>query len=61
MWAFRYRGMKKTVPFVFLLRGINHRFWTQLGNPVKPRVIQSFLIFDSMDRNLNCDNSLESC
>ena len=28
---------------------------------VKPWVIQSFLIFDSMDRTLKCDHSLESC
>ena len=28
---------------------------------VKPWVIQSFLTFDSMDRTLNCDHSLESC
>ena len=34
-------------------------------NPLTPRVnpwvIQSFLSFDSMDRTLNCDHSLESC
>ena len=28
---------------------------------VKPTVIQSFLTFDSMDRTLECDHSLESC
>ena len=28
---------------------------------VKPWVIQSFLTFDSMDRTLKCDHSLESC
>ena len=35
------------------------------GNPltarVKPWLIQSFLTFDSMDRTLKCDHSLESC
>ena len=34
-------------------------------NPLTPRVkpwaIQSFLTFDSMDRTLNCDHSLEIC
>ena len=28
---------------------------------VKPWVIQSFVTFDSMDRNLKCDHSLDSC
>ena len=28
---------------------------------VKPWVIQSFLTFDSMDKTLKCDHSLESC
>ena len=28
---------------------------------MKPWVIQSFLTFDSMDRTLKCDHSLESC
>ena len=35
------------------------------SNPLTPRtkpwVIQSFLTFDSMDRIVKCDNSLESC
>ena len=34
-------------------------------NPLTPRVktwvIQSFLTFDSMDRTLTCDHSMESC
>ena len=34
-------------------------------NPLTPRVnpwvIQSFLTFDSMDKTLKCDHSLESC
>ena len=31
-------------------------------NPrVKPWVIQSFLTFNSMERTLNCDHSLERC
>ena len=28
---------------------------------VKPWVVQSFLTFDSMDRTLKCDHSLEGC
>ena len=28
---------------------------------VKPWVIQSFLTFDSMDRTVKCDHSLERC
>ena len=28
---------------------------------VKPWVVHSFLTFDSMDRTLECDHSLESC
>ena len=32
-----------------------------LGSLVKPWVIQSFLTFDSIDRTLKCDHSLESC
>ena len=36
-----------------------------LRNPLTPRVklwlMQSFLTFDSMDRTLKCDHSLESC
>ena len=34
-------------------------------NPLTPRlkhwVIQSFPTFDSMDKTLNCDHSLENC
>ena len=30
-------------------------------NPLTPRVKQSFLTFDSMDRTLKCDHSLENC
>ena len=29
--------------------------------PLTPRVIESFLTFDSMDRTLKCDHSSESC
>ena len=35
------------------------------GNPLtpslKPWVIQSFLTFDSMDKTIACDHSMESC
>ena len=36
-------------------------FVNTLTPRVKPWVIQSFLTFDSMDRTLKCDHSLESC
>ena len=36
-------------------------FVNPLSPRVKPRVIQSFETFDSMDRTLKCDHSLESC
>ena len=36
-------------------------FVNPLTPRVKPWVIQSFLTFDSMDRTLKCDHSLESC
>ena len=36
-------------------------FVNPLTPRVKPWVIKSFLIFDSMDRTLKCDHSLESC
>ena len=37
-------------------------FVTPLTTRVKPWVIQSFFFtFDSMDRTLKCDHSLESC
>ena len=36
-------------------------FVNPLTLTVTPWVIQSFLTFDSMDRNLKCDHSLESC
>ena len=37
------------------------RFVNPLTPRVKPWMIQSFLSFDSMDRTLKCDHSLESC
>ena len=37
------------------------RILLSLTPRVKPWVIQSFLAFDSMDRTLKCDYSLESC
>ena len=36
-------------------------FVNPLTSRVKTWVIQSFLTFDSMDRSVNCDHSLESC
>ena len=36
-------------------------FVNPLTPRVKPCVIQTFLSFDSMDRTLKCDHSLESC
>ena len=36
-------------------------FVKSLTPRMKPSVIQSFLTFDFMDRNLKCDHSLESC
>ena len=36
-------------------------FVNPLTPRVKPWVIQSFLTFDSMDKTLKCDHSLESC
>ena len=36
-------------------------FVNPLTPRVKPWVIQSFLTFDSMDRTVKCDHSLESC
>ena len=36
-------------------------FVNPLTPRVKPWVMQSFLTFDSMDRTLKCDHSLESC
>ena len=36
-------------------------FVNSLTPRVKPWVMQSFLTFDSMDRTLKCDHSLESC
>ena len=36
-------------------------FVNPLTRRVKPWVIDSFLTFDSMDRTLKCDHSLESC
>ena len=38
-----------------------HHLFNPLTSRVKPWVIQSFLTFDSMDRTLKCDHSLESC
>ena len=42
------------------LASINDRL-TLCTQGVKPWVIQSFLTFDSMDRTLKCDHSMESC
>ena len=39
----------------------NFLLFNPLTPRVKPWVIQSFLTFDSMDRTLKCDHSLESC
>ena len=36
-------------------------FVNPLTPRLKPWVIKSFLTFDSMDRTLKCDHSLESC
>ena len=36
-------------------------FVNPLTPRVKPWVIQSFLTFDSMDRIIKCDHSLENC
>ena len=36
-------------------------FVNSLTSKVKPWVIKSFVTFDSMDRILQCDNSLENC
>ena len=36
-------------------------FVNPLTSRVKPWAIQSFLTFDSMNRTLKCDHSLESC
>ena len=36
-------------------------FVNPLTPRMKPWMIQSFLTFDSMDRTLKCDHSLESC
>ena len=40
---------------------VTSQFFNPLTPRVKPWVIQSFLTFDSMDRTLKCDHSLESC
>ena len=39
---------------------VQHCSRLNLLNSLTPRVIQSFLTFDSMDRTLKCDHSLES-
>ena len=43
------------------LRKYFYKFNNPLTPRVKPWVTQSFLSFDSMDRTLKCDHSLESC
>ena len=45
--------------FLSILLGV--KGLTLLTPRVKPWVKQSFLAFDSMDRTLKCDHSLESC
>ena len=48
------KGLSNTLPLsVFSLYSLTPR--------VKPWVIQSFVTFDSVDRTLKCDHSLESC
>ena len=49
--------------FVFRVfpRVVNIRQLNRLTPRVKPWRIHSFLTFDSMDRTLKCDHSLESC
>ena len=39
----------------------SHKLFNHLTPRVKLYMIQSFHTFDSMDRTLKCDHSLESC
>ena len=43
------------------IRQLNMRLFNTLSPKVKLWVMQSFLTFDSMDRTLKCDHSLDSC
>ena len=54
---FYFLGKKKHIVDVRVIVS----FHMTLFHLVKPWVIQSLLTFDSMDRTLKCDHSLESC
>ena len=59
-------GLVQLPPNGFVTLGSNAlNFTVELFNPFTPRVkswvIQSFLTYDSMNRTLKCNHSLENC
>ena len=69
LWERSVHSSVSIHPLISLHRILNNSDfaypWELIFNPltprVKPWVIQSFLTFDSVDRTLKCDHSLESC
>ena len=59
------KGLNVNIPTKLAVETSSNRFQNELFSPLTPKVkhwvMQSFVTFDSKDRTLKCDHSLESC